>query len=87
MKRESKKYMEVQTNYGKHLCLFELDDKEGYIVTVPGLPGTITWGKTISQAKKMAQEAIELCVECFVRKASTLKKKGAPREFVKQTSA
>lgn len=79
--------MEVQTNYGKHLCLFELDDKEGYIVTVPGLPGTVTWGKTIAEAKKMAQEAIELCIECFVRRAPTFKKKGAPREFVKQTSA
>jgi predicted RNase H-like HicB family nuclease len=79
--------MEVQTNYGKHLCIFEPDDKEGYIVTVPGLPGTVTWGKTISQAKKMAQEAIELCVECFVRKAAAFKKKDAPREFVKQASA
>lgn len=85
MKKESKKYMEVQTRYGKHLCLFELDDKEGYIVTAPGLPGTITWGKTIAEAKKMAQEAIELCVECLVQRAHILKKKEGAREFVKSS--
>lgn len=83
MKRQPKKYLAVQTRYGKHLCLFELDDKEGYIVTVPGLPGTITWGKNISEAKKMAQEAIELCVECLAQKASILRKKGTVRELVK----
>lgn len=67
--------MEVQTKYGKHVCLFEPDDQEGYIVTVPGLPGTVTWGKTTAQAKKMAQEAIELCVECLARETLMLKKK------------
>ena len=79
--------MEVQTRYGKHLCLFEPDDKEGYIVTVPGLPGTITWGKTIAEAKKMAQEAVELCVECLAQKAHILRKREGAREFVKPSLA
>lgn len=87
MKTQSKKYMEIQTKYGKHLCLFEPDDKEGYIVTVPGLPGTITWGKTISEAKKMGQEAVELCVECLVQKGRILRKKEGAREFVKSSLA
>jgi len=87
MKKQLKKYMEVQTKYGKHLCLFEPDDKEGYIVTVPGLPGTITWGKTISEAKRMAQEAVELCVECLAQKARILRKKEGIREFAKPSLA
>jgi predicted RNase H-like HicB family nuclease len=32
-------------------------------VTVPSLPGCITYGNTIEDAKKMAKEAIELYIE------------------------
>lgn len=54
----------IRTSYGDHLSIFEPDEKKGFIVTVPGLPGVVTWGKNIAHAKKMAREAIELCVEC-----------------------
>jgi len=86
MKRQAKKYVAVQTKYGKHVCLFEPDDKRGYVVTVPGLPGTVTWGKTTTEAKKMAKEAIELCVECLAQEAFLLKKKTA-KGFVKSSVA
>lgn len=64
MKQQVKKY-NVKTKYGSHEALFDADDK-GYTVTVPGLPGVVTWGESIAHAKKMAEEAIELCVECLV---------------------
>lgn len=35
----------------------------GYTVTVPSLPGCVTWGETIEEAKKMAVEAISLYLE------------------------
>lgn len=35
----------------------------GYTVTVPSLPGCVTWGETIEEAKEMAKEAILLYVE------------------------
>jgi antitoxin HicB len=35
----------------------------GYTVTVPSLPGCVTFGETIEEAKKMAKEAIELYIE------------------------
>ena len=55
----------VGTKYGKHFCLFEPDrEKGGFIVTALDLEGVITWGKNLARAKKMAQEAIELCIEC-----------------------
>ena len=34
-----------------------------YTVTVPALPGCITFGKNIDHAIKMAKEAIELYIE------------------------
>jgi antitoxin HicB len=35
----------------------------GYTVTVPSLPGCITYGETVEEAVKMAQEAIEVYLE------------------------
>ena len=34
-------------------------DKSGFIVTVPSLPGCVTYGKTLSEAKKQAKDAIK----------------------------
>ena len=45
-----------------HLA-FEPDPKGGYTVTVPALPGCVTYGKTLEQARVMAREAIELYLE------------------------
>lgn len=35
----------------------------GYTVTIPSLPGCLTYGETIEEALQMAKEAIELYVE------------------------
>jgi|APGre2960657423_1045063.scaffolds.fasta_scaffold17351_4 predicted RNase H-like HicB family nuclease len=35
----------------------------GFTVTVPSLPGCITYGKDLDEAKKMAVEAIQLYLE------------------------
>lgn len=35
----------------------------GFTVTVPSLPGCVTWGANIEEAKKMANEAISLYLE------------------------
>ncbi|MBI1801497.1 MAG: type II toxin-antitoxin system HicB family antitoxin, partial [Chloroflexi bacterium] len=35
----------------------------GCTVTVPSLPGCVTYGETIDEALKMAREAIELYVQ------------------------
>jgi antitoxin HicB len=41
------------------LDYFTEDGEEGYTVTVPALPGCVTWGKTVEEAVAMAREAIE----------------------------
>lgn len=43
--------------------LLKKEPEGGYTVTVPSLPGCVTYGETIEEAKKMAKEAIELYVE------------------------
>jgi predicted RNase H-like HicB family nuclease len=42
------------------------DHDGGYTAIVPALPGGITWGKDIQEAKEMAKEAIELYIEDLV---------------------
>ena len=43
--------------------VFESDPEGGYTVTVPALPGCITYGKDMEEAREMVREAIELCLE------------------------
>lgn len=85
MKRNSRTIY-VQTPYGRYLCELESDEKRGFIVTVPGLPGVITWGKNVTHAKEMAKEAIELCVECRAEEALR-KAKRKPRAVTREPLA
>lgn len=43
--------------------IFQHEPEGGFTVTVPALPGCITFGKTIEEAEKMAEEAIRLYLE------------------------
>jgi antitoxin HicB len=43
--------------------LLQKEPEGGYTVIVPILPGCVTYGKTIKEAKLMAKEAIELYIE------------------------
>ena len=49
--------------------LLREEPEGGYTVTVPTLPGCITYGETITEAIAMAREAIELYLESLVDKA------------------
>lgn len=43
--------------------VFLPEPEGGFTVTVPVLPGCVTFGKNLNEAKRMAQEAIELYLE------------------------
>jgi predicted RNase H-like HicB family nuclease len=43
--------------------LLKKEPEGGYTVTVPSLPGCVTYGKSIEKATEMAKEAIELYLE------------------------
>ncbi|MBI4744946.1 MAG: type II toxin-antitoxin system HicB family antitoxin [Actinobacteria bacterium] len=51
--------------------LLRPESEGGYTVIVPTLPGCITYGKTVKEAKKMATDAIEIYLK-------SLKKHGEP---------
>jgi len=40
----------------------------GYTVIVPALPGCVSFGETVDEARKVAREAIELHVEGLLEK-------------------
>ena len=53
--------MKIKTlNY---TVVFQIEPEGGYTVYVPMLPGCVTYGKDLNEAKKMVREAIELYLE------------------------
>ena len=51
-------------NYRIHL---EPEPEGGYTVTVPALPGCITWGKDYDEAVEMARECILGFLEALIK--------------------
>lgn len=63
MTKYKRKY-KIKTDFGTFEIVLKSDDGErGYTVKVPKLPEIVTEGRTIEDAKKMAREAIGLCIE------------------------
>lgn len=46
-----------------YTILLQPEPEGGYTVSVPNLPGCITYGKDLHEAKEMAREAIELYIQ------------------------
>ncbi len=46
-----------------YTIILQKENEGGYSVTVPALPGCITYGKTVDQAKEKAIEVIELYLD------------------------
>jgi antitoxin HicB len=52
--------------------LLNREPEGGYTVTVPTLPGCITYGETIDEAITMAKEAIGLYIESLIAHNETI---------------
>jgi len=50
-------------NISGRKILLTKEPEGGFNVTVPSLPGCITYGKTLEESLQMAREAIELYIE------------------------
>lgn len=57
---------------------FEPAEEGGYVVTCPALPGLVTEGDTLDEAREMAKDAIRAYVE-------SLRKDGLPIPFEPQS--
>ena len=62
--------MKSQKDYG-YTVLFEPAAEGGYVVTCPALPGLVTEGDTLKEARAMAKDAIQGYLE-------SLRKDGRP---------
>ena len=54
-----------------YTVLFEPAEEGGYVVTCPALPGLVTEGETLEEAREMARDAIRAYLE-------SLRKDGLP---------
>jgi antitoxin HicB len=61
----------ITTHEYIYTCLFEPEPEGGFTVTCPALPGLVTYGATMEEARAMATEAIEGYLE-------SLQKDGLP---------
>jgi antitoxin HicB len=48
----------VTAHHYRYTVLFEPDEEGGYVVTCPSLPGLVTEGDTLEEAREMAANAI-----------------------------
>lgn len=49
----------------RYTAFFEPAEEGGYIVTCPALPGMVTEGETLEEARSMAKDAIRAYLESF----------------------
>jgi antitoxin HicB len=60
--------MEVtQVSQFQYTVVFEPAEEGGYVVTVPALPGLITEGDTLEEARAMAKDAIRGYLESLMK--------------------
>jgi predicted RNase H-like HicB family nuclease len=52
--------------------VFDPDPDGGFVVTCPALPGLVTWGATIDEARDMARDAMEGYVEVLIEDGETV---------------
>lgn len=65
--KKNRKEFKVQTRGGIYKTVIWWDKKDkSYLVKVPSLPGVVTFGTSIVDAKKMAKDAIELYCDCVL---------------------
>ena len=48
----------IKQSIHEYTAVFERNEHDGYTVTVPSLPGLITQGKDLEDARRMAEDAI-----------------------------
>ena len=63
----SSKREPLATKNYSYTVLFEPAEEGGYVVTCPALPGVVTEGRTLQEARKMAKDAIRCYLESLAK--------------------
>lgn len=53
--------------YTAYFEYFDDGNQNGYSVFVPALPGCVTWGHTLDEARAMAEDAIKAYLESLLK--------------------
>ena len=53
----------LRTKLLKYTVIYTQEPEGGFTVVVPSLPGCVTYGKNLNEAKEMAMDAIKINVE------------------------
>lgn len=57
----------MRTKQYSYTVLFEPAEEGGYVVTCPALPGVVTEGDTLEEARAMAKDAIRCYLESLTK--------------------
>jgi predicted RNase H-like HicB family nuclease len=58
--------------------VFNPEPEGGFTVTCPALPGLVTYGKTMDEARVMARDAMEGLIEAMLEKGEPIPESDAP---------
>ena len=58
--------------------VFAPEPEGGYTVTCPALPGLVTYGETLPEARDMARDAMEGLIEAVIEQGETIPESDAP---------
>lgn len=60
----------------KYTVIYSSEPEGGFTVAVPSLPGCVTYGKDLDEAKKMAKDAIKVYLESLKKHKETIPTEG-----------
>jgi antitoxin HicB len=71
----------------QYTAFFEANEHGGYTVTVPSLPGLVTEGKNLEDARDMAKDAIRCYIEGLKKAKETIPVEGETAQVKLSVSA
>jgi predicted RNase H-like HicB family nuclease len=58
--------------------VFDPDPDGGFVVTCPALPGLVTWGATLEEARAMARDAMEGYIDVLIEDGEAVPESDSP---------
>ncbi len=75
----------IKTIYAQYVCTFRPEPEGGYTVRCRAFPEIVSYGASLTEARRNAREAIELCLEVYQEKGWPLPKSEAdPRKTIRE---
>jgi predicted RNase H-like HicB family nuclease len=56
----------------RYRLVFSPEPEGGYTVTCPALPGLVTYGETLEEARQMARDAMEGLIDVMLEKGEAI---------------